>query len=100
MHAPVVLPAASPGSIAAMVYKHITDLDDELRSRSSEFASLAAAWRARQAELKGYDKLQTLHERMRRRWAIDTGMIEGLYTLTRGTTELLIDRGFHIDLPL
>jgi Fic family protein len=79
-------------------YKRISDLSADLRQRVSELASMAAAWEKRREELAGYDELEALHARIRRRWAIDTGMIEGLYTVTRGTTELLIDRGLHVDL--
>ena len=66
--------------------------------QDSELLSLAAAWRDRRSELEGRDELTELHERLRRRWAVDTGMIEGLYTIDRGTTELLVDRGLHADL--
>ena len=36
-------------------------------------------------------------ERLGRRWAIETGIIEGLYTLDRGVTETLIERGLVAD---
>ena len=36
-------------------------------------------------------------ERLGRRWAIETGIIEGLYTLDRGVTETLIQRGIVAD---
>lgn len=82
----------------AVSYAPIVDLSDDLRRRESTLASLVGAWKERREELRGRDELRVLHERMRRRWAIDTGMIEGLYSITRGTTELLIDRGLHADL--
>lgn len=37
-------------------------------------------------------------ERLGRSWAIETGIIEGLYTLDRGVTETLVERGISADL--
>ena len=37
-------------------------------------------------------------ERLTRSWAIETGIIEGLYTLDRGMTETLVTRGISADL--
>ncbi len=37
-------------------------------------------------------------ERLTRSWAIETGIIEGLYTLDRGVTETLVLRGISADL--
>ena len=81
-----------------MAYRFIEDLSDDLRTQDSDLVSLAAAWDERRGELEGRHELTDLHERLRRRWAIDTGMIEGLYSIDRGTTELLIERGLHVDL--
>ena len=37
-------------------------------------------------------------ERLTRSWAIETGIIEGLYTLDRGMTATLVTRGISVDL--
>ena len=37
-------------------------------------------------------------KRLKRRWAIETGIIEGLYTLDRGMTATLVTRGISVDL--
>lgn len=37
-------------------------------------------------------------ERLERSWAIETGIIEGLYTLDKGVTETLVHRGFSAGL--
>lgn len=81
-----------------MAYTFITDLPEQLRTRGSDLQSLAAAWSERRADLDGKVELTDLHERLRRRWAVNTGMIEGLYTIDRGTTELLVDRGLSAEL--
>ena len=37
-------------------------------------------------------------ERVERRWAIETGIIEGLYSIDRGVTQTLIEHGLSADL--
>ena len=37
-------------------------------------------------------------DRLKREWAIETGLIERLYTLDRGTTQLLIEHGLRAEL--
>ncbi len=81
-----------------MSYSFIEDLPNNLHRSTSELDSLVAAWRERRAELEGMVELTELHDRLRHRWAVETGMIEGLYTIDRGTTELLIDHGLNADL--
>ena len=65
---------------------------------STELAALAPIWRARRAELEGHRALADFNARLRRQWAIETGVIEGLYSIDRGTTELLIERGLELSL--
>lgn len=43
--------------------------------------------------LLGTESLREFNERLAREWAIETGILEGLYTLDRGITRLLIERG-------
>lgn len=61
-----------------------------------EIDSLQRQWRSI-LELRGNDTFQPYLERLGRRWAIETGIIEGLYTLDRGVTETLIERGIVAD---
>ncbi|MGM0578790.1 MAG: Fic family protein [Myxococcota bacterium] len=49
------------------------------------------------AEAHGAD-LEALFEQIRREFAVETGMLERLYDLDRGTTTLLIEEGFQADL--
>ena len=65
----------------------------------SEIDSLQRQWlniRARQ-ESANPDAYKSFLERLGRSWAIETGIIEGLYTLDRGVTETLIARGIAAD---
>ncbi len=55
-----------------------------------ELAALSAVWKEQKSGLEG---LEQFTERLKREWAVETGLIERLYDLDRGVTELLIERG-------
>ena len=57
-----------------------------------ELFALAAVWKEQRSRLSG---LAEFTERLNREWAIETGLIERLYALDRGVTELLIERGLN-----
>ena len=57
-----------------------------------ELYALAAVWKEQRSRLAG---LAEFTERLNREWAIETGLIERLYALDRGVTELLIERGLN-----
>lgn len=53
------------------------------------------AWERKRRELGGSKTaLSQFQDELRRRWAIETGIIERLYDISRGTTKALIERGF------
>lgn len=77
-----------------MHWKPITDLPDDWTSLVSiEVESLAKAWEQNYQDMKDTPMLETFNERLRREWSIETGIIERLYTIDRGTTQLLIEQG-------
>ena len=43
------------------------------------------------------DAYKEFNERLTRRWAIETGIIEGIYDLDRGVTETLVAKGIAVD---
>ena len=51
-------------------------------------------WDAFRARPDVQARLQTGLQRMERLWSIETGIIEGLYTLNQGTTTTLLEYGF------
>ena len=80
------------------IWRPITDLPagwEDLCSRG--LASLAPIWRDQAARLKNM-ALAAFNERMKRQWAIETGIIEGLYSIDRSTTMLFIEHGFDLSL--
>ena len=51
-----------------------------------------------QREASNSDAYKAFLERLDRRWAIETGIIEGLYSLDRGVTQTLIEHGLIAEL--
>ncbi|WP_375431195.1 Fic family protein [uncultured Friedmanniella sp.] len=71
---------------------------DVFRQRSPRLASLATQWATERAFLQEQGAEGRLIEQMKNRMAVETGVIEGLYTLDRGVTETLIAEGFSSSL--
>jgi Fic family protein len=65
-----------------------------------EFSSLARVWMEarRRLESEQPQQLEEFYVRLRRSWAIETGILENLYYIDRNTTKTLIDRGFYEEL--
>ncbi len=65
-----------------------------------EIDSLHQQWLSfrEQREESNSDAYRAFLERLDRRWAIETGIIEGLYDIDRGTTQTLVESGFLADL--
>jgi Fic family protein len=80
-------------------WKPIEDLPDKWRELCSpDLQSLAQVWLERKAELEGSDALKEFNDRLKREWAIETGIIENLYEINRGTTQILILKGIEASL--
>ncbi len=58
-----------------------------------ELKHLAAVWQEQREQLERQDAFIRFNEGLNREWAIETGLIERLYVLDRGVTQLLIERG-------
>ena len=58
-----------------------------------ELKHLAAVWLEQRERLETRDAFVRFNERLHREWAIETGLIERLYSFDRGVTQLLIERG-------
>ena len=81
-------------------WERITPLDPNLSYDFAELDSLQQQWtNFRQVrEEASPDAYSGFLDRLTRSWAIETGIIEGLYTLDRGVTETLVIRGISTDL--
>jgi len=76
----------------------IEDLDQtSLAAASSEIPALVETW---QHERSGLDLSQVadFEERLRRELAVETGIIERIYTLDAGVTQTLIEKGIEASL--
>ena len=81
------------------LWKPIEDLPSSWFEISSpELASLADIWHERSKDLEQSGVLASFNDRLRREWAIETGIIERLYSIDRGITNLLIERGIEASL--
>jgi len=77
----------------------IKDLPENWQElRSSELESLASVWKEQSATLRQKDALKQFNDRLHREWAIETGIIENLYSIDRGITQLLIEQGIDASL--
>lgn len=77
-----------------MIYERIQPLrPDFADAEAVSVERLRDAWVEQRSGLAESGALGRFQERLIRRWSIETGIIERLYTLDRGTTEILITRG-------
>lgn len=79
-----------------MLWQPIEDLPLDWQAlASSELPPLVTVWNEQADRLRQSGEFQTFNEKLRREIAIETGIIERLYTIDRGITRLLIERGIN-----
>lgn len=79
-----------------MEWQPITDLPaDWEKWANSELPPLVTVWKEQAERLRDSGAFKTYMEKLRREIAIETGIIERLYTLDRGVTRLLIEQGIN-----
>jgi Fic family protein len=84
---------------AANKWSPITDIRPELRHESvGELQALQPIWQRYRDELGQRSLLAKFNEQVAREWAIETGIIEGIYSLDRGITQTLIEHGILAEL--
>ncbi|MCI0379323.1 MAG: Fic family protein [Gemmataceae bacterium] len=72
----------------------ITDLPDDISGlASNELPALVQVWHEQSDRLKQSEAYRDFLDRLRRQLAIETGIIERLYNIDRGVTQLLIEKG-------
>ena len=55
------------------------------------------SWREQKDNIAAPEKMRAFDEKLRREWAVETGLIERLYAFDRNTAETLIERGINAD---
>jgi Fic family protein len=80
-------------------WREISDLPAELLSyRDRELEALTQVWEEQRATIGSEESVAEFNRQLAREWSIETGIIEGVYTLDRGVTETLIERGLKASL--
>jgi len=75
-------------------WQPIADLPENWQDLSvPELSSLALVWVEQRDRLKESQAVKEFNERLLREWSIETGVIERLYTIDRGITQVLIEQG-------
>lgn len=73
----------------------ITELDTALLARRAPgLDGLAQAWKEERESMQELEVERAFLERWKNRLAVETGVLEGLYSIDAGVTETLIERGF------
>ena len=82
--------------MAARQWHPITDYEiDPQQLADKELAALSSVWVEQRAKRGESLSMSEFTERLKREWAIETGLIERLYTLDRGIIELMIEQGVN-----
>ena len=81
----------------AHIWHPITDMpvdfSEKAQTAEEELRALLNVWREQKSQFDE-DQLDKFNRELNREWAIETGLIERTYEWDRGTTLLLIERGF------
>lgn len=78
-------------------WKPIAPLSQEDRQIDlSDVESLRVAWHEARQRLQqsSLNNLKEFDEKLARLWSIETGILERIYDVDRGTTQILVERGF------
>jgi len=67
--------------------ENVTDLE------RTDLDVVREAWNRERGSLRDPGKFEQLESRLATEWAIETGLLEKLYTIDRGITETLLDAG-------
>ncbi len=78
-----------------MTWNAITDLPSDWNKTLSnpQTHALVDVWKEQANELRQRDLFQDFLGRLRRQWAVETGIIEGLYDISEAGTKTLIEKG-------
>lgn len=80
-------------------WQHIADLPEHWHSMASaELRSVALIWREQHDRLRKMDSIKKFNDRLAREWAIETGVIESVFSIERGVTVMLIEKGIEASL--
>ena len=95
--------AAEPRHLASKekyaMYQKIKPLtENDYALADGELGALGRVWKERRSELVDGGEFKKFLQKLQREWAIETGIIERLYSWDRGVTEVLIEQGIDASL--
>ena len=76
-----------------MTYQRIQPFPAPEKFDFPELRALSSVWQERKAVLEEDGAYKDFIKKLQREWAIETGIIERLYSWDRGVTEILIEQG-------
>ena len=78
-----------------MSYERIQAFPDTEKFAFPELRALSDVWKEKKSSLENTGAYINFVKKLQREWAIETGIIERLYTWDRGVTEILIEQGIE-----
>lgn len=78
-----------------MAYERIQPFPDPDAFQFPELRALTSVWQEKRSALEDDGAYKEFIKKLQREWAIETGIIERLYTWDRGVTEVLIEQGIE-----
>ena len=78
-----------------MIYERIQPFPHPNAFEFPELRALTSVWHEKKAQLEDDATYKEFIKKLQREWAIETGIIERLYTWDRGVTEVLIEHGIE-----
>lgn len=81
-----------------MAYDRILPFPNPEAFEFPELRALASVWQEKKEQLEDDGAYKEFIKKLQREWAIETGIIERLYTWDRGVTEVLIEQGIESSL--
>ncbi|TLD46526.1 MAG: hypothetical protein FAZ92_01184 [Accumulibacter sp.] len=81
-----------------MAYDRIRPFPNPDAFEFPELRALASVWQEKKDQLEDDGAYKEFIKKLQREWAIETGIIERLYTWDRGVTEVLIEQGIESSL--
>lgn len=78
-----------------MAYQRILPFPEPDAFQFPELQALTSVWKEKKDQLEDDGAYKEFIKKLQREWAIETGIIERLYTWDRGVTEVLIEQGIE-----
>ena len=78
-----------------MNYQRINPFPNPQAYEFPELQALTSVWHEKKSALENNGAYKEFIKKLQREWAIETGIIERLYTWDRGVTEVLIEQGIE-----